>query len=88
MKTEDKFIIALCIAFLCIVFWFIVYDNFHTYEIKDTVYVPDSITVTMTMEEWNEFLAWQVQDSLWVRWNWGTDSIMIYRGSVTFYDTP
>lgn len=30
----------------------------HAYTIVDTVYVPDSITVTMSWEEWQEFLEW------------------------------
>lgn len=35
----------------------------HAYTIVDTVYVPDSITVTMSWEEWEEYLYWTAPDS-------------------------
>ncbi len=64
----------------------------HAYTIVDTVYVaptPASITVTMSWEEWEEYLecldgfwvADPVSDSAWFQ----SDSLM---DTVVFYDTP
>lgn len=78
---------------LAIIFGLIIYFHVglsHAYTIVDTVYVPDSITVTMSWEEWEQVRMLFAQDSLWDRvWELDpdSDSVMYFEPQDTL-NTP
>lgn len=81
MKIRLSLFIFTWLMIIGIIFAFFIITSSHSYEIKDTVYVaptPDSITVTMSMEEWEEYLYWFAPDS-GNSIDWDVDTLLLHK---------